>query len=61
MRVAAGCIEPLVLRVGRHAGALLQQLRHGVEHILDEGAVPRVPPPVALDVMSQVLTVVPAQ
>jgi hypothetical protein len=60
MRVAAGCVEPLVLRLGRHTRTLLRELRHGVEHVLDEGPLSWLSTSVAMDVVLAVLAVVPA-
>jgi hypothetical protein len=61
LRVAARGIKPLVLRLDRHTGAVLRQLRHGVEHVLNERAMPWVQSSMAVDVVSEVQRMVAAR
>lgn len=49
MPLAAIGIQPLVLRPRRYSRARLPSVRHRLEHILDEGPVSGLQPPVALD------------
>jgi hypothetical protein len=58
--MASESIEPLVLRRLRLPGVLLRRLRHGVEYVYDLRALPRLPPPMALDDLPKLLPLVAA-
>jgi hypothetical protein len=58
MQLAAAGIEPLVLRVHRYAGAAFRGVRHGMEHVLNQGALSRLQSPVEMDLVPSLRRVV---
>jgi len=58
LRVAARCVEPLVLRLGRHAWTVLRELRHGVEYVFNPRTLPRLPASMAVDIVPAMQSVV---
>ena len=52
LSLAARAIEPLVVSLHRHAGAVLRRVRHDVEHVLHARTLSRLRSSVAVDVVS---------
>src|SRR5688572_1171505 len=61
LQLAPVGFEPLVMRVCRHSRAVLRGMWNGVEHICDGGTMPGLRPPVAVDLMSSMSSVVATQ
>jgi len=53
LRLASVTLQPLVVRVRRHARAAVHGVRDGLEHILDARTMSGLQPPVAMDVMPE--------
>jgi hypothetical protein len=51
LQLAAAGIEPLVLRVHRHAGAALRGLRYVMEYVFYQGVLSRLWSSVAMDIL----------
>jgi hypothetical protein len=58
LRLAAASVEPLVLRVPRFSGDAIRVVRYIMEHVFDEGALPWLQPPVAMDLVPSMRAVV---
>jgi len=61
VQLASVAVEPLVLQLPRNPRAVVPGMRHGLEHVFDRWPLPRMQPPLAVDLVSPLRPVVAAR